>query len=45
MSRISFEGIKLASGKLMVISLSEERTLTEEEIKVIEEGRTQLNNR
>ncbi|MBV1909908.1 MAG: hypothetical protein KUG78_11345 [Kangiellaceae bacterium] len=38
-SRISFEGIKLPSGKLMVTNLQEESALSDNEIKVLEEQR------
>lgn len=38
MSRVSFEGIRLPSGKLMVTNLHDELALTEQEIEVIEES-------
>jgi len=39
MSRITLEGIKLPSGKLLLINLNEEQTLSGAEIAVIEERR------
>ena len=37
MSRISFEGLRLPSGKLWVIDLQEEQSLSEEQLKVVKE--------
>ncbi len=38
MIRVSFEGIRLPSGKLMVTNLHDELALTEQEVKVVEES-------
>lgn len=44
MSRISFEGLRLPTGKLMVTKLDKEQTLSKAEVKVLEEMLNQNSN-